>query len=64
MSQDEAILEYLKKGGTLTPLEALDKFKCMRLSARANTLKKRGYNVVSRMVEVSDSKHVSEYRLA
>ena len=64
MSQDDLVLDFLKRGGSLTPLEALEKFGCLRLSARAHTLKKRGFNVVSRMVEVSDSKHVSEYRLA
>ena len=63
MSQDNAILDYLKRGGSLTPLEALEKFGCLRLSARAHTLRQRGYNVVSRMVEVSEDKHVAEYSI-
>ena len=63
MNQDDMVLDFLKRGGSLTPLEALEKFGCLRLSARAHTLKKRGFNVVSRMVEVSESKHVAQYTM-
>jgi hypothetical protein len=63
MSQDEQILDYLKRGGSLTPKDAREKFGCDRLASRAYALRKRGFNVVSRMVEVSDQKHVAEYSI-
>lgn len=38
-SQTQAVREYLLQGHTLTPLEALEKFGCFRLSAIIYTLK-------------------------
>lgn len=38
-SQTQAIREYLLQGHTLTPLEALEKFGCFRLSAIIYVLK-------------------------
>lgn len=58
------ILEYLKQRNTLTPLEALHKFGCLRLGARVWELKKRGYDIVEQLVETEGGKHVAEYRLA
>lgn len=63
-SQTEMILEYFKRGGTLTPLEALHKFGCLRLGARVWDLKKRGYDIVEHLVEIEGGKHVAEYRMA
>lgn len=34
MTQKAQILSYMKQGKTITPLEALTKFGCMRLAAR------------------------------
>lgn len=62
-SQKEAILAYLQSGARLTPLEALERFKCMRLGSRIYDLKKEGYNVKSEMVTVPSGKRVAEYRL-
>lgn len=39
-TQNIQILNYLKKGKPLTPLEALEKFGCWRLSARIYELRK------------------------
>lgn len=39
-SQCDRILRYLQSGKRLTSLEALDKFGCLRLSARILDLKK------------------------
>jgi len=62
MSQDTAILNYLKKGKKLTPLDALHRFGCFRLSARVYDLRGRGHNIVSKTIQVS-GKRVSEYSL-
>tara|TARA_R100001460_G_scaffold41330_7_gene76949 strand:+ start:3498 stop:3704 length:207 start_codon:yes stop_codon:yes gene_type:complete len=38
-TQDIRILEHLKKGQTITPLEALELFGCFRLSAVIHRLR-------------------------
>ena len=38
-SQSAMILNFLKSGGSLTPIEALQKFSCFRLAARINDLR-------------------------
>lgn len=62
-SQKLAILEYLKAGNRITPLVALDKFKCMRLGGRVFELKQEGYPIKRDMVQVPSGKYVAEYRL-
>lgn len=61
-SQYEAILAYLKDGNTLTPIEALYKFKTLRLAAVCFDLRRDGHNVVTKMV-TRDNKTFAEYRL-
>ena len=65
-SQCSAILEHLKKGLSITPLEALTKFGCFRLSARIHDLRhKQGFdNIVTERVLTSSGKYVAQYRLA
>jgi hypothetical protein len=62
-SQTAKILEALKKGARLTSLEALNRFGCMRLASRINTLKKEGYNVKGEMIS-NNGKHYKVYYLA
>ena len=63
-SQSKQILEYLQKGNSLTPLEALKMFDCMRLGARVYDLKNQGYNIVTEMVKDEKSgKKYASYRL-
>lgn len=50
-AQSKRILEYLQKGNSLTPLEALKMFDCMRLGARVYDLKNQGHNIVTEMVK-------------
>ena len=65
-SQCSAILEHLKKGLSITHLEALTKFGCFRLSARIHDLRhKQGFdNIVTERVLTSSGKYVAQYRLA
>jgi len=46
-TQQKMILDYLKSGKTLSPLECLDKFGCMKLATRIGELKKQGVNIGS-----------------
>lgn len=63
MSQEQAILDALKAGRELTPLEALTDFGCLRLGARIYDLKKAGVAISSRMIETSTGKHVAAYSI-
>lgn len=60
-TQERMILDYLLVGGTLTSLEAMQKFKCMRLASRISDLKSKGYPIRSQMIETDSGKHVKEY---
>ena len=65
-TQNKRIEKYLLSGRTLTPLEALYKFSCFRLSARIYDLRKRGLDSESRRRKrTSDGKqkYVVEYKL-
>lgn len=41
----EIILEHLQEHGSITSLEAIDKYKCTRLSQYILLLRKDGYNI-------------------
>lgn len=60
-SQSKRILAYMKNGGRITSLEALNKFGCLRLSARIYDLKKQGHNIKDETVKVSSGKRVTSY---
>jgi len=63
MSQHSAILSHLKSGRTITPLDALRLYGCMRLAARVHDLKARGNDIVTRQKELKSGKKVAEYIL-
>lgn len=62
------ILAFMRKHGSITPLQALDEIGCMRLAARISDIKKAGYKIesrtVSRTTESGKTVRYSEYRLA
>ena len=67
-SQNERILKYLqthRRG--ITPLTALEKFGCMRLSGRIHDLREQGYMISTNLVEVENRygeiSRVAQYRL-
>lgn len=57
------ILSALKSGRSITPLEALRKFNCMRLGARIWDLKQAGHNIIATTVK-RRKKHFASYSLA
>lgn len=61
-SQEKRILNYLQNGGKITPLEALNKFGCLRLSGRIYDLRRKGYNIKSNRITVN-KKQVAQYSL-
>ena len=46
-SQNKRILDYLKSGKKLTPITALEKFGCFRLSARILDLRQQGNAIIT-----------------
>lgn len=60
-TQCEMALEYLKKFDTITPLEALTAFNCMRLSARISDLRADGHNITK--VTHKGKKNYAIYKL-
>lgn len=63
LSQGELILNHLKTGRPLTPLEALEKFGCFRLGARIWDLKREGYDIQTDLVDVGNGKRVASYQM-
>lgn len=61
MSQSEAILAHLQSGKHLTAIEALERFKTMRLAARVDDLRRRGHDITSTMVTLPNGKRVAKY---
>ena len=59
--QNAQILAYLSQGNAITPLAALAKFGCLRLSARIWDLRDKGYDIKTRIVCVGKNKNVAEY---
>ena len=60
MSQSDLILEALKHGDRLTPLDALTRFQCMRLASRISDLKKKGHAIHVRTIK-DGKKSYAEY---
>ena len=46
-TQLEQILEHLKQGKSITPIEALEQYGCFRLSAVILKLRKQGCDIVT-----------------
>lgn len=63
-SQNARIAKYLKEGNSITPVDALNLFGCLRLGARIADLKDR-YNmhIITNMVTTSNGKRVASYKL-
>lgn len=62
-SQNYKILRHLARGRTITPLEALNKFRAFRLGARIHELKARGHKFRTQIVQLKSGARVAEYSL-
>lgn len=62
LSQCNSILAYLQKGNKITPIEALNKFDCFRLSARIAELRKDGYAIKTEIIR-KGNKRFAEYSI-
>lgn len=50
ITQTDKIAAYLRTYGSITPLEALDRFGCMRLGARISELRQGGMIIRTEIV--------------
>ena len=68
MAQTQEIKEYMQEYGSITPLDALREFGCMRLAARINDLERQGTAITHEMETSLNRKgqkvHYARYRLA
>ena len=62
MTQNKEILQHLKTGSPLNPLQALNRFGCFRLSARIKDLRDEGHSIESKRVTVG-GKTFAQYRI-
>ena len=46
-SQNRQILAHLQKGNTITQMDALRLFGCMRLASRINDLRQMGFHIMT-----------------
>lgn len=64
-SQCRAIAQWLSDGHTITSLEALERFGCMRLASRICDLRQKfNLAIECRKIMTASGKWVAEYRLA
>jgi hypothetical protein len=60
--QTEKILAYLSNGQRITPIEALNKFGCLRLAARIADLRKCGHLIFTDSI-TKNGKTYASYKL-
>ena len=60
-SQNRAIIQYLESGGSLSTIDALEKFGSFRLSARIKDLRNQGYNIKTEKFKTPNGKTVARY---
>lgn len=61
MTQCEKILDYMLCNGSITPLDAMKEFGCMRLASRINDLKQQGF-VITSTIETNINRYGEKIR--
>ncbi len=61
-TQKDRILEYMKLGFSITPLEALSRFGCFRLSSIIYDLKAEKHRIHTELIQCG-KKRFAQYRL-
>lgn len=59
----EQIVKHLLSGRSITALQALEKFQCMRLGARIYDLRQDGWDIIKTSKHLPNGKIVAKYRL-
>lgn len=58
------LLMALKNGESLTPLSALERYRCFSLSQRMGELRRAGWPIYAQMISLPSGKRVAQYRMA
>lgn len=61
-TQKVNVLNHLKSGKSITPLEALQEYGCFRLADRILVLRQDGYNIITNNI-TENGKTFAEYTL-
>ena len=59
-TQNNRILAHIKRHGSITPLEALNEYGCLRLAARVYELREAGHKIDMERVDWGN-KHFARY---
>lgn len=62
-SQNKMIEQHLRQGKSITSLEALRLFGCLRLSGRIYDLRKKGIGITKSTVTTLTGKRIAEYSI-
>lgn len=57
MSQTEWILNEMKRGRMITPVDALAGCNCFRLAARIDDLRAKGHKIITTMLEKNGKRY-------
>jgi hypothetical protein len=60
----DKIAALLKRGRSITPIQALETLNCFRLSARINDLRNAGMEILTLKHRTESGKTVAKYKLA
>lgn len=63
MTQNEMIINHLREYGSITQLEALRDYGCMRLASRISDIRKTGIKII-RLTETSRNRYGQKIRYA
>jgi hypothetical protein len=63
MTQEERVLRHLESGQTITALESLPLFNCLRLAAVVHRLRQEGHSIETEMVTTRSGKRIARYRM-
>ena len=62
-SHEKMILDYIRKHGSITAMDAIREFGCMRLASRVSDLRDDGYNIET-VLEVGKNRQGDSVRYA
>ena len=63
VSQCKRVLQYMEDEGSITSLDAIREFGCMRLASRISDLKRAGYPIIREM-ETNHNRYGEQIRYA
>jgi len=61
-TQTQRILRHLETGRKITPIQAMNKYGCMRLAARISDLRNEGWDIRTKLIE-KEGKQYAQYWL-